>query len=121
MDDFRASGEDEIRRVDSASARRFVPGRIDSIDKDGPYVNWVIEVNPDAIDIADRLDAERKSGKVRGALHRIPILIKDNIDTRDRMQTTAGSLALEGHWRRIIVLRAMRALTRRCESINSTP
>ena len=95
--------------------------RIDSIDKDGPYVNWVIEVNPDAIDIADRLDAERKSGKVRGALHRIPILIKDNIDTRDRMQTIAGSLALEGHWRRIIVLRAMRALTRRCESINSTP
>ena len=99
----------------------FYLERIDSGDKDGPDVNSLIEVNPDAHDIADRLDAERKAGKVRGALHGIPILIKDNIDTRDRMQTTAGSPALEGQWRRTIVLRAMRALTPRCESINSTP
>src|SRR5687767_1122945 len=71
--------------------------QIDSVDKGGPYVNSVIEVNPDALDIADKLDAERKVGKVRGALHGIPILIKDNIDTHDGMQTTAGSLALEGY------------------------
>jgi amidase len=71
--------------------------QIDSIDKSGPYVNSVIEVNPDVIASADKLDAEREAGKVRGALHGIPILIKDNIDTHDQMQTTAGSLALEGH------------------------
>ena len=71
--------------------------QIDSVDKGGPYVNSVIEVNSVAPDIADKLDAERKAGKVRGALHGIPILIKDNIDTHDGMQTTAGSLALEGH------------------------
>jgi amidase len=70
--------------------------RIQSVDKLGPQINSVIEVNPDAIQIAEGLDTERKSGKVRGPLHGIPILIKDNIDTADRMQTTAGSLALEG-------------------------
>jgi len=71
--------------------------RIDSVDQNGPHLNSVIEVNPDALDIADVLDKERKAGKLRGALHGIPILIKDNIDTHDRMQTTAGSLALEGN------------------------
>lgn len=70
--------------------------RIDSVDKSGPRVNSVIEVNPDALRIADQLDEERRSGKTRGPLHGIPILIKDNIDTHDQMQTTAGSLALEG-------------------------
>src|SRR5687768_14589497 len=71
--------------------------RIDSVDKNGPRLNSIIEVNPDALDIADTLDMERKAGKLRGSLHGIPILIKDNVDTADRMQTTAGSLALEGH------------------------
>lgn len=71
--------------------------RIAAVDKSGPYINSIIELNPDALEIADRLDAERKAGKVRGALHGVPILIKDNIDTADRMQTTAGSLALEGN------------------------
>lgn len=71
--------------------------RIQEVDKSGPYINSVIEINPDALEIADTLDAERKAGKLRGALHGIPILIKDNIDTNDRMQTTAGSLALEGN------------------------
>lgn len=71
--------------------------RIAAVDKGGPYINSVIELNPDALDIADGLDKERKAGKLRGALHGIPILIKDNIDTHDRMQTTAGSLALEGN------------------------
>lgn len=71
--------------------------RISAVDKNGPYINSVIEMNPDALEIADSLDAERKAGKVRGPLHGVPILIKDNIDTADKMQTTAGSLALEGH------------------------
>jgi amidase len=71
--------------------------RIAEVDKEGPYINSVIELNPDALEIADALDEERKAGKTRGPLHGVPILIKDNIDTHDRMQTTAGSLALEGH------------------------
>src|SRR5258706_5970848 len=71
--------------------------RIAAVDKGGPYINSVIELNPDALEIADGLDKERKAGKVRGPLHGIPILIKDNIDTHDSMQTTAGSLALEGN------------------------
>lgn len=68
--------------------------RIDAIDKRGPAINAVIELNPDALAIADAMDRERKDGKVRGPLHGIPVLIKDNIDTADRMHTTAGSLAL---------------------------
>ncbi|TMI72284.1 MAG: amidase [Bacteroidetes bacterium] len=71
--------------------------RIDAIDKKGPSLNSVIEINPDALSIAKSLDEERKSGKTRGPLHGIPILIKDNIDTADKMQTTAGALAMQGH------------------------
>ena len=70
--------------------------RIEAIDKNGPKLNSVIEINPDALAIADALDKERKAGKVRGPLHGIPILIKDNLDTADKMMTTAGSLALVG-------------------------
>ncbi len=70
--------------------------RIDEIDKHGPAINSVIEINPDAISIAEGLDRERKEKGARGPLHGIPILIKDNIDTADRMMTTAGSLALLG-------------------------
>ncbi len=70
--------------------------RIQDIDKAGPKVNSVIEVNPDALQIADALDKERKSKGPRGPLHGVPVLIKDNIDTGDRMNTTAGSLALLG-------------------------
>lgn len=71
-------------------------GRIQDVDKQGASLNSVIELNPDALAIADDLDKERKAGRVRGPLHGIPILIKDNIDTGDRMLTTAGSLALVG-------------------------
>ncbi|MDP2335148.1 MAG: amidase [Bacteroidota bacterium] len=70
--------------------------RIEQIDKNGPELRAVIEINPEALDIARKMDVERKSGKVRGSLHGIPVLIKDNIDTGDQMQTTAGSLALVG-------------------------
>jgi amidase len=70
--------------------------RIAAIDKAGPTLRSVIEVNPDALTIAAERDAERKAGRVRGPLHGIPVLVKDNLDTADRMQTTAGSLALVG-------------------------
>jgi amidase len=70
--------------------------RIDEIDKHGPTVNSVIELNPDALSIADALDRERKAKGPRGPLHGVPVLIKDNIDTADKMMTTAGSLALVG-------------------------
>jgi amidase len=68
--------------------------RIRGIDKEGPTLNSIIEINPDAVSIAQQLDTERKSGKVRSPLHGIPIVIKDNIDTADKMVTSAGSLAL---------------------------
>jgi amidase len=72
--------------------------RIGALDQAGPKVNSVIEVNPEAQSIAEERDRERRQGRIRGALHGIPILIKDNIDTHDSMQTTAGSIALEGHY-----------------------
>jgi len=70
--------------------------RIDEIDRHGPALNSIIEVNPDSLSIAAALDRERKERGPRGPLHGVPVLIKDNIDTHDRMTTTAGSLALEG-------------------------
>jgi len=72
--------------------------RIAAVDKAGPTLNSIIELNPDALSIADQLDRERREGKLRGrgALHGIPVLVKDNLDTGDRMATTAGSLALSG-------------------------
>jgi amidase len=70
--------------------------RIETIDRRGPALHSVIELNPEALAIADRLDEERKSRGPRGALHGIPIFLKDNIATADRMMTTAGSLALAG-------------------------
>jgi amidase len=89
-----ASGE-----YSSVSITKMYLRRIEAIDKDkkGPALNSVIELNPDALTIAESLDAERKAGKVRGPLHGIPVLIKDNINSGDKMMTTAGSLALEGH------------------------
>jgi len=71
--------------------------RIEAIDKNGPAINAIIELNPDALSIAAEMDKERKAGKIRGPLHGIPVLIKDNINTGDKMMTTAGSLALLGN------------------------
>lgn len=78
-----------------ALVQRYL-ARIEAVDRTGPRLNSVLEVNPDAEAIARELDQERGRGGLRGPLHGIPILIKDNIDTHDRMQTTAGSLALCG-------------------------
>jgi len=71
--------------------------RIEEIDKKGALLNSVIEINPDALSLAETMDHERKAGTLRGPLHGIPILIKDNINTGDQMLTTAGSLALTGN------------------------
>ena len=76
------------------SARRIAEIYIERIREIDPKLNSVVEINPDALAIADRLDKERKNGKMRSPMHGIPVLIKDNIDTADRMKTTAGSLAL---------------------------
>jgi amidase len=83
------SGRDTARSL----AEKYL-ARIDEVDRRGPALHSVLETNPDALTIADALDAERKSRGPRGPLHGIPVLIKDNIATADRMHTTAGSLAL---------------------------
>src|ERR1700691_1232301 len=80
----------------ASSLVEIYTSRIGEIDKHGPSINSVIELNPDAASIAEILDQERKAKGARGPLHGVPVLIKDNIDTADRMMTTAGSLALVG-------------------------
>src|SRR6266571_7518508 len=86
-----ASGQLTARRL----AEMYLE-RIQTLDKSGPTLNSILEVNPAALEIADALDRERQANGPRGPLHGIPILLKDNIATADRMQTTAGSLALLG-------------------------
>ncbi len=83
-------------KMTSRSITEKYLARIDQIDKQGPAINAIIELNPDALSIADAMDQERRDKGPRGPLHGIPILIKDNIDTADKMMTTAGSLALLG-------------------------
>jgi Asp-tRNA(Asn)/Glu-tRNA(Gln) amidotransferase A subunit family amidase len=83
-------------RLTARELTRAYLQRIRRIDHSGIQLNSVVEVNPDALDIAAELDGERRGGRDRGPLHGIPILVKDNFATRDRMQTTAGSLALLG-------------------------
>ena len=100
-----AFNEATIAQLQSAMARgrtsateltAFYLRRIQAIDEKGPRLNSVIEINPDALAIAQHADALRRHGRVLGPLHGIPIILKDNIDTGDRMQTTAGSFALAG-------------------------
>src|SRR6185369_3663558 len=78
----------------SRSSRQITQSYLARIAEVDKKLNAIIELNPDALAIADQMDSERKAGKVRGPLHGIPIVIKDNIDTADKMRTTAGSLAL---------------------------
>lgn len=93
---------DELQRrmrageVTAVAVAEMYLTRIEEIDRAGPKLNAVIEVNPDALTIAAERDRERRAGQVRGPLHGIPVLLKDNIATADRMETTAGSLALVG-------------------------
>jgi len=86
-----ASKQDTARSL----CEKYV-ARIEALDKQGPTLRSVLEVNPDALQIAAALDAERAAGRVRGPLHGIPVLVKDNVGTADRMETAAGSLALVG-------------------------
>jgi len=78
-------------RLSAVSIARKYLERIERLDRQGPGLRSVIELNPDALDGARALDRERKAGRVRGPLHGIPVLLKDNIDTHDRMTCTAGS------------------------------
>src|SRR5438094_6825026 len=80
----------------SVQLTQYYIDRIMALDQNGPNVNSVIELNPDALAMAQNADTMRAKGKVLGPLHGIPVLLKDNIDTGDRMQTTAGSFALFG-------------------------
>ncbi|HEU4562025.1 MAG TPA: amidase [Longimicrobium sp.] len=91
MQDWMRAGRYTARSLTEAYL-----ARIAEVDAQGPTLRSVIETNPDALQIADAMDAERRAGRVRGPLHGIPVLIKDNIDTADRMMTTAGSYALDG-------------------------
>jgi amidase len=91
LQDGMKSGKHTARSI----AEKYL-SRIEALDRQGPAINSVIEINPDAPALADAMDKERAAGKVRGPLHGIPVLIKDNIDTADKMMTTAGSLALVG-------------------------
>jgi amidase len=97
LDEFTVKDLREAMRSGRFTARSIAEmylARIDEVDKRGPAVNSVIELNPDALSIADALDKERREKGPRGPLHGLPILIKDNIDTADKMKTSAGSLAL---------------------------
>ena len=99
LDEIRIDGVQKAFQSGQYSSRSLTEkylARIQEIDKAGPMVNSVIDLNPDALQIADALDQERKAKGPRGPLHGIPVLIKDNIDTGDRMSTSAGSLALVG-------------------------
>jgi amidase len=99
LDEFTIADLQDGMKSGKYTARSLVEKyteHIEAIDKRGPAINAVIEMNPDAPAIADALDSERKAKGPRGPLHGIPVLIKDNIDTADRMMTTAGSLALLG-------------------------
>jgi amidase len=99
LDEIAISDLQDGMKSGKFTARSLVEkysARIEEIDKSGPAINSIIELNPDALSIADSLDRERKTKGPRGPMHGVPVLIKDNIATADKMMTTAGSLALLG-------------------------
>ena len=106
LQDRMAKGTDTARSL----SEKYL-ARIKALNEAGPMLRAVIEINPDALRIADGLDTERKAGKLRGPLHGIPVLIKDNIDSGDQMMTTAGASALLGHKARqdAFILQKLRA------------
>lgn len=83
--------------LNSTQLTQYYLDRIEDIDRAGPELNSIIEINPQALEIAAALDAERAASGPRGPMHGIPVILKANIDTADQMETTAGSLALKGH------------------------
>ncbi|MFC7370659.1 amidase family protein [Fictibacillus iocasae] len=85
-------------KLSSKELTMYYLKRIAELDKNGPHINAVIEINPDALFIAEAMDKERKEGKVRSAWHGIPVLLKDNVNTDDAMHTSAGSLAMVGNY-----------------------
>jgi amidase len=87
----------ESGELSSVELTGFYLERIEAVDRNGPTLNSIIEVNPDALEIARSLDEERRTSGPRGPMHGIPVVLKANIDTADGMETTAGSLALKGH------------------------
>jgi amidase len=99
LEEATIDGLQDQMKAGTLTARRLTQtylDRIEALDRKGPALRSVIETNPEALAIAEGLDAERKAKGPRGPLHGIPILLKDNLDTADRMTTTAGSLALAG-------------------------
>ena len=96
LEEATVAGLQDAMRAGRQTSRSICAAYLARIAELDPRLHAVLETNPEATAIADRLDAERKAGRVRGPLHGIPVLVKDNIATGDRMTTTAGSLALEG-------------------------
>jgi len=96
LDEITVSGLQDAMRAGTMTSRAICEAYLARIAARNDALHAVLETNPDALAIADALDAERKAGKMRGPLHGIPVLVKDNVATLDKMQTTAGSLALVG-------------------------
>ncbi len=101
LEEATISGLGEVLAAGKVTSSDLVALYLDRValyDDVGPTIRSVLEINPDAYEIAAALDEERTAGNVRGPLHGVPVLVKDNIDTADAMQTAAGSLALAGYF-----------------------
>jgi amidase len=98
MEEYTITQLQDKMRAGELTAHRCVELYLEQIQTLDPQLRSVVELNPDALEIAAKLDEERATGKIRGPLHGIPILIKENIDSADKMQTTSGSLALKGNF-----------------------
>lgn len=97
LKEISINGLQRLMKAGNLTALEICKSYLDRIKQIDPLLNSVIEINPDALDIAAKMDQERQAGKIRGPLHGIPVLIKDNIDTGDKMATSAGSLAMQNN------------------------